>query len=70
MSDDVNDLCLGPPCRHFPPEIKTGQEALDYLAYSTLRSGTLVNYVSGRSRWKAKPKRPGAPAIVTRWERE
>jgi hypothetical protein len=41
----MDDVCLGPPCRHFPDWVKTPEDARAYLAYGVLMYGTAVNYV-------------------------
>lgn len=48
MDDD--EVCLGPPCRHFPDWVKTSEDALDYLAYQALRDGAATCYVAQRDK--------------------
>jgi hypothetical protein len=66
----MDDVCLGPPCRHFPDWVKTPEDARAYLAYQVLMYGdaraylayqvlmygTAVNYV--RDFVIAPPKEP------------
>ena len=43
LHDD--DFCLGPPCKHFPKEVRTVADALEYLSYRALSLETAMNYV-------------------------
>jgi hypothetical protein len=40
------EQCLGPPCEHFPPWVKTREDALEYLNWRCLSGGTQINYVN------------------------
>jgi len=47
MADDNKwpELCLGPPCRHFPAWVETPQDARDYLAWKILSAPLRLHYV-------------------------
>lgn len=48
MPEQDDEICLGPPCRHFPATVKTAEDAREYLAYRVLTLTTAVNYINGR----------------------
>jgi Protein of unknown function (DUF1064) len=52
----MDEMCLGPPCTHFPEWIKTLEDARGYLAYTALSEPTMIHYASKRSKIKVAPK--------------